>query len=138
MSRPVLRAAFLALPALLAGAALANPVASVSSPGGTLKVSISLNPEGRPGYAIERHGTPVIEESRLGFLLTDAPKLERNFTLDGTAERTVDETWEQPWGERRFVRNHFKELRVRLKENKPPARTLEIVFRVYEAGVGFR
>ncbi len=138
MNRPVLRAALLALPALLAGAALANPVASVSSPGGTLTVSITLNGEGRPGYTIERRGAPVIEESRLGFLFTDAPKLERNFRLDGTAERTVDESWEQPWGERRFVRNHFKELRVRLKENKPPARTLEVVFRVYDDGVGFR
>ncbi len=123
---------------LLAGAAMADPVASVSSPDGTLKVRITLNGEGRPGYAIDRRGVRVIEESRLGFLLSDAPKLERSFALDAASTRSVDETWEQPWGERRFVRNHFNELRVRLKESKPPARTLEVVFRVYDDGVGFR
>ena len=138
MSRRILPAGSLLLLALLTGTALASPVASVSSPRGTLRVSITLNGEGRPGYAIDRRGVPVIGESRLGFLLTDVPKLERNFTLDGTATRSVDETWEQPWGERRFVRNHFNELRVRLKEGKAPARMLEILFRVYEDGVGFR
>ena len=138
MSRRVLKVGSLPLLALLASVVLANPVASVSSPGGTLKVIITLNGEGRPGYSIDRRGVQVIGESRLGFLLTDAPKLERNFTLDGTAARSVDETWEQPWGERRFVRNHFNELRVRLKEGKPPSRMLEVVFRVYEDGVGFR
>ncbi|MGE0030467.1 MAG: glycoside hydrolase family 97 protein [Steroidobacteraceae bacterium] len=128
----------LPLLSLLAGAALADPVASVSSPGGTLRISITLNGEGRPGYSIDRLGVPVIAESRLGFILADAPKLERNFALDSTATRSVDEIWEQPWGERRFVRNHFNELRVRLKERKAPSRMLEVVFRVYDDGVGFR
>jgi alpha-glucosidase len=127
-----------ALCCLLAGPGLAEPVASVSSPGEILTVTVTLNGEGRPGYTIDRRGRPVILESRLGFLLTDAPKLERNFRLGETATRSVDETWEQPWGERRFVRNHFNELRVRLKETKPAERELDVVFRVYDDGVGFR
>lgn len=122
----------------LAGVARAEAVASVSAPEGTLTVAVTLDGDGRPGYAILRRGKPVIAESRLGFLLTDAPKLERNFRLADSATRGVDETWEQPWGERRFVRNRYNELRVRLTEKAKLARSLDVVFRVYEDGVGFR
>lgn len=128
----------LALLWLPAGAARAEIVASVESPGGTLAATVTLDRDGRPGYAIARHGRPVIAESRLGFLLTDAPKLERNFRLADTSTRSVDETWEQPWGERRFVHNRYNELRVRLMEKTSLARRLDVVFRVYDDGVGFR
>ncbi len=119
-------------------AASADIVARVASPDGRLEVTISLNGEGRAAYAVTLRGKPVIEESRLGFLLTDAPKLERNFQLESTATRSVDETWQQPWGERRFVRSHFNELVVRLQERAPRTRRLHVVFRVQDDGLGFR
>ena len=122
----------------LAPAVHADAVATLSSPEGTLKVTVTLNEEGRPGYAIDRRGLPVIAESRLGFLLTDAPKLERDFRLAGSAERSVDETWEQHWGERRYVRNRYRELRVKFTEKTRLARRMDIVFRAYDDGVGFR
>src|SRR5262249_5489078 len=88
-------------------AAGAETIGTVSSPGNVLSVSVTVNDEGRPGYTVSRGGRQIVTESRLGFLLTDAPKLERNFTGDGVETRSVDETWEQPWGERRYVRNHY-------------------------------
>ena len=123
---------------LFAGSAVAATVATVSSPGHFLTVTLGLNGEGRPEYSVARNGKPVIAESRLGFLLTDAPKLERNFALAAQSTRSVDEIWEQPWGERRYVRNQFNELRVRLTEKTPLARSLDVVFRVYDDGLGFR
>ena len=113
-------------------------VGTIGSPGSVLNVTVTLNDEGRPGYTVTRSGAPVITESRLGFLLTDAPKLERNFKAAGTATRSVDETWEQPWGERRYVHNHYNELKVTLVEKTELARSLIVVFRVYDDGVGFR
>jgi alpha-glucosidase len=127
--------------ALVASAAFADgneTVGTVSSPGNVLQVTVTLNGEGRPGYAVTRAGAPVITESRLGFLLTDAPKLERNFKAAGTATRSVDQTWEQPWGERRYVRDHYNELKVTLVEKTELARSLAVVFRVYDDGLGFR
>ena len=124
--------------ARLAFADASVTVATVTSPGNVLKVSVTLTDEGRPGYTVSRAGAPVITESRLGFLLTDAPKLERDFKAAGTATRRVDETWEQPWGERRYVRNHYSELKVTLVETTELARKLTVVFRVYDDGVGFR
>jgi alpha-glucosidase len=50
----------------------------------------------------------------------------------------VDETWEQPWGEVRSVRNHFNELRVALAEAGERPRRMSVVFRAFDDGVGFR
>jgi alpha-glucosidase len=112
-------------------------IGTVSSPSGILRASVGLDDSGRPYYEISRGGKPVIGASRLGFLLTDSPKLERNFVSTGVEHSHFDETWEQPWGEWRTIRNNYNELRVHLQESSPPQRKLDIVFRVYDDGVGF-
>jgi alpha-glucosidase len=127
-----------ALLVLAAVGAQAGTVATLDSPDGALSVSMTIDGDGRPGYAIARDGRPVIDESRLGFILADAPKLERGFRLDGLERRSVDATWEQPWGERRFVRDRHEEMRVRLVEKQAGGRRLDVVFRAFDDGVGFR
>ena len=116
----------------------AAPAASVASPGKVLSVSVTLSPDGKASYSVSRNGEPVIAPSRLGFLLTDATKLDRFLSLDGQWTRSFDETWEQPWGESRFVRNRYNELRVRLTERSHERRSFDVVFRVYDDGLGFR
>ena len=115
-----------------------DAVASASSPSGTLTVEVTLNPEGRVGYRISRQGKPVIADSRLGFLFTDAPKMERNFALAGQSRRSFDETWEQPWGEYGKIRNCYNELTVSFDEKNWMKRRMTVVFRLYDDGVGFR
>ena len=121
----------------------AGDVAAVDSPGKVLRVTVSINGEGRVGYRVDRQGKPVVGESRLGFIFADAPKFERNFVVIDSSSRSVDTTWEQPWGERRFVRDRHNELRVRLRESKAPfpapsPREFTVVFRVFDEGLGFR
>ena len=43
-----------------------------------------------------------------------------------------------PWGEQVNVRNHYNELKVFLKEKKDPRRLLNVIFRAYDDGIGFR
>jgi len=112
--------------------------ASARSPDGRIIVTLRLNGEGRPEYSILRAGQTVIDWSRLGFILADAPKLERNFGLARIEEKAIDDTWEQPWGERRYVRDHCMELRVTLQEKAGAMRAFTVVFRVFDDGVGFR
>jgi alpha-glucosidase len=120
--------------------ALVTPVnaAEISSPGKILTVTLTTNGEGRAGYTITRRGKAVIDESHLGFLFTDAPQMLRNFEIADAKTSTHDETWEQPWGEWRTIRNQYNELRVRLREKTGLMRLLDVVFRIYDDGVGFR
>lgn len=124
--------------ALLSTSALAQTPASVTSPDGRLSVVVEVNGEGRPEYRVSRDAKPIIAPSRLGFLLTDAPKLERNFEIADVKFGKADSTWEQPWGERRFVRDHYNEMRVQFREKSDLHREMAVVFRVYDDGVGFR
>jgi alpha-glucosidase len=137
----MLRAACLALIALSACLPVhAKPevVARVESPGRVLTVEIALD-EGRASYRVLRLGEEVVSPSRLGFLLRGAGgKFERNLSLASQSTRDHDETWELPWGESRTVRDHHRELRVRLVEGIEPRRALDVVFRVFDDGLGFR
>ena len=114
------------------------PVISAASPDGVLKVDVTVNGDGRPEYSVSRLGRPVIAPSRLGFLLTEGDKLERNFDIAGEAPTSHDDTWEQPWGEQRVIRNRYTELKVHLTEKVAPNRKLDVVFRLYDDGLGFR
>lgn len=115
----------------------ADTVAQLQSPGNVLGVHIAID-EGRASYSVSRLGETVIAPSRLGFLLRATEKLERNLMLSHQETRSADSTWEQPWGERRFVRNHYNELRLRFTETIKLKRSFEVVFRVYDDGLGFR
>ncbi|MEO8548193.1 MAG: glycoside hydrolase family 97 protein [Sphingomicrobium sp.] len=126
---------------MLAVPATAGPpdkVASATSPGGTLTVDITINGEGRVGYAVSRLGKPVIGESHVGFLFADAPQMLRNFRLTGQTRRSFDQRWEQPWGEWRWIRDRYNELAVGLEERDKLKRRMTLVFRLYDDGIGFR
>jgi alpha-glucosidase len=134
MSRLLLCAVLLgALPVVPAGA----QTATVASPDGANRVTFVLD-GGVPMYRIDRFTTPVIEPSRLGFELGDLPPLAGDFRMVEVREGAVDTTWTQVWGEAREVRDHHNELRVTLEERAGPARRMDLVFRAFDDGVGFR
>ncbi|MFT3762100.1 MAG: glycoside hydrolase family 97 protein [Pseudoxanthomonas sp.] len=130
----LLSLAILAFPAIATAAT--RPV--VASPDGRISVELVSGYDGKPGYTVTRDGKPVIAESRLGFLLVDTPKLDRGLIPGEPQFSKFDETWEQPWGERRFVRNRYNQMRVTLTEKYKPFRHIDVVFRVFDDGVGFR
>lgn len=109
----------------------------VSSPNETITVSLSVDQD-RPTYQILRNGKPVIGTSRLGLRFKAAPHLEGRFTVASSVIKTVDNTWTQPWGETKEVRNHYRELRAVLVETTRLKRQMIVTFRVYDDGVGFR
>ncbi|MDZ4811196.1 MAG: glycoside hydrolase family 97 protein [Pseudomonadota bacterium] len=128
----------LVLIALLASAGTrGETVAGATSPGQVLSVQVAID-EGRASYSVQRFGEPVIAPSRLGFLLRNTEKLERNLSLVEQSASSFDQTWEQPWGENRYIRNNYTELRVRFAETIKLKRSFVVVFRVYDDGLGFR
>lgn len=126
-----------ALAALLVLGTACSRDASVSSPDGSLTLQVSGR-GGRIGYAVSRNGKTLLDFSPLGFELKDAPALRDGLKISGTSHSTFDQTWEQVWGEQRFVRNHYNELTVSVSEREAPHRRFDVVFRLFDDGLGFR
>ncbi len=131
--KTLMTAALLAITTAAAGA----PV-SVASPDGRLVASLDTDNDGRALWSLMRDGHPLVAASRLGFILADAPKLERHLGVTGSERRSIDTSWQQPWGERRLVRDHHNELRVHLAESAGTHRRIDVIFRVSDDGIGFR
>ena len=131
-----LRIAFLLLISGLVSAATAG-THSVQSPDRSLEATVLLE-DGRLSYRVTRHGKPLIAKSALGFKLIDAPPLDQDFVLVDTATRSVDQPWEQVWGERRHTECRYNELRLELRQDNDAKHRMAIVFRVFDDGLGFR
>jgi alpha-glucosidase len=109
----------------------------VGSPDGRVVVTFALA-DGVPTYGVSFEEKPVVLPSRLGFWFQSAPPLADGLVIAESARDSHDETWEQPWGETRLVRNHYNQLRVTLQEQGSPGRRFGVVFRVFDDGIGFR
>ena len=108
-----------------------------TSPDGNVVLSFSLKADGTPTYKITYKGKPVINESTLGFTLKKDEPLTNHFKVVSDSKSTFKETWKPVWGEEKEILNHYNELLVQLKQDKTN-RLMNIRFRVYNEGVGFR
>jgi alpha-glucosidase len=109
----------------------------VASPDGKTVVTLGVS-DGELVYSVEREGRLLILQSRLGFEFRGAPPLGPGVTIAGTSRESVDEAWEQPWGEVRYVRDHHNELRVTAEETAAPLRRFDLVVRAFDDGIAFR
>jgi len=109
---------------------------SVSSPDGRLVVAVGVTGEGVPQYGVAYGGEMVVAPSRLGMRFSALKGFDEGFAIVGSSADSADETWEQPWGERRFVRDHHNELVVKFAAED--GRTFNVRFRAFDDGVGFR
>jgi alpha-glucosidase len=125
-----------ALAALAPAPAAAQDSLRVVSPDGRNAVTVGTR-EGGLYYAVSRDGRPVLTPSRLGFAFR-ADSLLGGLRIAGSARDSADETWTQPWGEVRQVRDHHRELRVAVAEERAPGRRFAVVFRAFDDGVAFR
>ncbi|HNO78748.1 MAG TPA: glycoside hydrolase family 97 protein [Phycisphaerae bacterium] len=114
----------------------AEPVV-VESPGNVLKVSFELK-DGAPTYSVSRKGESVIDSSKMGFVLKSGESLDGGFQIATSKVTSADETWTQPWGEQKNIRDHHNQLRIDLEGTGDSSKKLTITFRVFDDGVGFR
>ncbi len=109
----------------------------LSSPSGKVKLVFELNSDGAPTYAVNFGDRAVVCTSRLGLRLKDDSDLLDGFEEVGSNTSSFDETWQPVWGETHDIRNHYNELLVELKQTSTD-RLMNLRFRVYDDGVGFR
>ena len=117
--------------------ALMSQAVGIESPEGKVAVDFSLTGNGVPTYEVKYKGVEVIKPSTLGLELNGANDLMNGFEVVKTSTSSFDETWTPVWGETKTIRNNYNELLVELKQPSTD-RLMNLRFRVYDYGVGFR
>ncbi len=113
----------------------------VKSPDGRLVVSVDLQ-NGTPVYKVNYDKREVVKKSKLGFELYEnfqdrkVIDFQNNFEKLKEVTSTFDETWTPVWGEESSIRNNYNSLTLELKHND--GRLMNICFRVFNDGIGFR
>ncbi|MEO1049389.1 MAG: glycoside hydrolase family 97 protein [Bacteroidota bacterium] len=110
---------------------------SVTSPDGKIKVEF-FNLDEAFGYFVSYDNKTIIDSSYLGFDFRESADITGNLKVVGTNTEEVNEDWDMPWGEVKTVNNHYKGLLVQLQEKGEQERLLNIHFKAYNDGIGFR
>ncbi len=111
---------------------------TVASPDGRLQFTVELDGRGVPHYRVQHAGRPIVDPSRLGVVLAGGDTLGVGLQVVSVDSSMHDGTWTQPWGEVAQVRDHHRELRLSMRETGGAERRMNLVFRVFDDGVGFR
>ena len=111
---------------------------SISSPENINTIEFFLDEAGTPYYLVKHKDKVVIDRSSMGFDFKGQNSFKSGFVIKNTSQKDFNETWEMPWGEQRSVINKYKELLIELEESAAPKRALNIYFRAYDDGIGFR
>ena len=127
-------------------AALAEPL-TCASPDGKNALTFALGEKGEPTYSFAYRGKKVVEPSTLGFDIKALGKdafdgrkpgeLRTGFVLAGVERASADETWRPVWGEESEIRDRHEEMLVKLVQ-KGTGRRMDLRFRVFDDGMGFR
>ncbi len=112
-------------------------VLSVSSPDGSVEVKFD-NTDSTMSYSVSYKGDEIISKSFMGFQFKSHSPLLSCIKIADYKTGSYDEVWEQPWGEERLIRENYNELSVDLIEVNNEQKKLQIVFRVFNDGLGFR
>ena len=133
-------ATLLRLPAALVVLGFASALTAaeyqVTAPGGGLKVIVS--DDGGLNYQVEVDGKTELAKSRLGLEFKDGARLGPAAVVTKISKQEHNGKWENPFGNRRLVRDNWRELRLTLEERGTPVRTWGLIFRVYDNGVAVR
>lgn len=112
--------------------AACTSVAELSSPDGRNTISFDA---ATMTYAVLRDGDTLIRPSALGIETREAQFAD--FEVARVRRASADETWTQPWGENKTMRDRHNEMAVEMRSADGRVR-LTLRFRAFDAGVGFR
>lgn len=109
----------------------------IYSPDRSIEVIFSLV-DGKPQYSVFKNRKTIIEPSTMGFEIKGGLDPDTKFRLVSTEESSKNEKWEQPWGEYQYIEDIHNELIVHLEEKSGRNILMDIYFRVFDDGMGFR
>ncbi|GAA0547775.1 glycoside hydrolase family 97 protein [Rheinheimera aquimaris] len=122
------------LAALLTPCSLLAASLSVTSPDGSIELTLD---DTALTYQVQFHQQQVIAPSALGFRFLQLPALGKGYKITAHSRNSVNQTWQQPWGERETVVDQHNELVVTLKHPERQA-PFTLRFKLFNDGLGFR
>ena len=110
---------------------MGNETKTLQSPSGALTLIIGTQPDSPVWYELKKNDEIIINRSELTLIDSNEINLLETSSPFKYKETSRDETWEQPWGEQRFIRDNHNEIAV-------IADTFTIRFRLFDDSLGFR
>ncbi|MCE9687218.1 glycoside hydrolase family 97 protein [Shewanella sp. AS16] len=129
----LLSSACVLTPALFAASAHAQ-TQLLLSPDKHIQLSLS-DDKGRPEYEVRFHDQQVIEASRLGLVFKSLGEVGTGYQITEVSRGSDDSRWQQPWGEREWIRDQHQSLTATLNNGKY---SFKLEFRLFDDGLGFR
>lgn len=108
---------------------------TINSPNNKIQLTLMLSDKGEPSYKVKFQGKEAIGASKLGLQL-------KGHDLSAGLKRVSDKTsseknaWKPVWGEEDEIKNEYNGLTLSLSDAS--GLRFDLVFRVYNDGVGFR
>lgn len=129
---------FLLLPYLAYSHTKETSSGLLTSPDKNLILSFRLKENGVPVYELRYKDKTVIKESKMGFIINNAPRpFADGFSVINISNTSHNETWNPVWGENKEISDHHNEMLVSLVQADTDWQ-LDIRFRLFDDGLGFR
>ena len=116
----------------------ADQTIQIVSPDGNMRVELVQQNDGKLLYSVFYKTKKVITSSLLGMKFSTPNISLTHFNIISTDTSYVDEKWNPIWGEVSSIRNNYKQLIVSLLDRLGTNIQLQLIFRIFNDGVGFR
>ena len=116
----------------------------VNSPGKNIQLGFWLSDKGTPMYELTYKTRAVLLPSSMGFELkktmTDEalPALTEGLAIISSTQTSNDTKWKPVWGDVKEIRENYNQLVVGLSQGGDKAIRFNIIFKVFDDGLGFR
>jgi len=109
----------------------------VQSPDGKIQVNFGIDELHTIFYSVSVENSTVIQNSHMGFQIQEIPDFGKNLEIVSFSETEVNQVWKPVYGERSEIKDHYKQLKIQLRESGQNAQKFDITFRVYNEGIAF-
>ena len=116
----------------------------VNSPSKNIQLEFWLSEQGTPMYSITYKNKPVLLPSSMGFEIKQTinnlalPSLKDNLVISASSQTSSDTKWKPVWGDVAEIRDNYNQLIVNLSQKGDKPIQFNIIFKVFDDGVGFR
>ena len=108
----------------------------LKSPGGQLSVELSVDDSLQ--FVLQYKGSEVVTLERMGFQFAEYPDFGKNLEVKVSGRGSVNQQWEPIGAKNSPVVDHYNYMTVTLTETHSPYRKMDMEFRLYDEGLGFR